>query len=332
MVTFINTTDSDFVSKFIVTKHIQQIIDGDVHYVGNAFDDRRFKLLPELANHNNLSLIRPCDYQACHKDKLNVRNWERAISDTDKGSVIVVHDLESVLSFTDRGNGRLINFLMKAFNDKDRTYIFTYDHESFIANITKKINKFYKSGNRYGNIVMTCLRRERFLVQEFVSFDEGFKPVCFKDDNSMEEYLLQFSKTLMDGASTELFSLAISLGLINKSYEVIASTILMSYYQGVLPSRLTQSIDLITKEFGMSPVIAIMTLIKTSGCTREDKSELNTSSFQFNDFRIVNGEIRSSIKQQEVRFINFNNFMRTNTSENKRQVFIKHYDKLAPIV
>lgn len=117
---------------------------------------------------------------------------ESIIENTDEGNILFFHNILNSFSFYDKGDRRLINFLMRIVMSKKHHYIMNLD--SYGLNrilIDGNINTIYKN-HENSNAFITQIRRDNFIATKYNEDTWEFDPTAFRTPGSFINYCSKF--------------------------------------------------------------------------------------------------------------------------------------------
>lgn len=124
------------------------------------------------------------------RGKCNTAKLMEYTSKMKRGDIFVVDNLMKVLSFTDKGNCRLMNSLMHLFN-LENPVIISYDYREVGNEMQNNIDRLYKNGFGMGNeIIPTLSSNSDTIGFEFVEFGAPLRPIRFEKGAIGNYYLV----------------------------------------------------------------------------------------------------------------------------------------------
>lgn len=173
--------------------------------ISHFYNNRRALLLTndneyyrEKVNHNRILPVTNRMKNGRAK-KINLVELKKYVEFCKKhGLVLIIDNILDVLAFTDRGNRRLVNFLMYLHNVEDLELLLGYNMIQFKELFDTKINFLFKSAT--GNEIVKTLLNEHARIKKFNGFQEYFIPFIH---NYPIQYLM--NKILIDATNNGLF-------------------------------------------------------------------------------------------------------------------------------
>jgi hypothetical protein len=106
--------------------------------------------------------------------KINAESLEELLDSKNK-KIIIMRDFLDSLAFYDKGNRRLINYLMRIFNSP-HDFILMYNRSDLEEVYRDNSSRLFKSADRSGTKVIRSLLRASVFCQKFDGFNKELTP------------------------------------------------------------------------------------------------------------------------------------------------------------
>jgi len=138
-------------------------------YIGPDTYSCSFRELPRYSPKRGMRVRqRSGDY------KINAESLDELLDSMSK-KIIIIRDFLDSLAFYDKGNRRLINYLMKIFNSP-HDFILMYNRSDLEEIYNENSSRLFKSVDRSGTKVIGSLLRASVFCQKFDGFNKELTP------------------------------------------------------------------------------------------------------------------------------------------------------------
>lgn len=164
-----NDSDLNLVLYDITRLYKESYLSSNSVYIGPDAYSCSFRELPKYSPKRGVKVRqRSGDY------KINAESLEELLDSKNK-KIIIMRDFLDSLAFYDKGNRRLINYLMRIFNSP-HDFILMYNRSDLEEVYRDNSSRLFKSADRSGTKVIRSLLRASVFCQKFDGFNKELTP------------------------------------------------------------------------------------------------------------------------------------------------------------
>lgn len=269
--TVVNSTDKYFLTEYLfheVPNVVLNIVDNDksnfnslIEGVDNSYPTNR----AEIKIHESYYWNRG------HKVSLTDIDW--LISNIPAGEAIYLHDVTNLLGYTDKGNKRFINFMMKIVYDTTHHWIINIDSKDLNEKLNESMSKFCHN-NKYSLEFLDNIRRDNRIEQQLDRYEKSFYVTAFKNTASLLSYAHENHPEILEKAYNQVIK------LLSLSKNMTANEATFMFIEKISPYPLGQVTHL-AKLLDVSAIYLMMAIAKSITKEVIDEKEFSYIQFSF---------------------------------------------------